>query len=193
MALEVEKKFLDVDFSELRTLLEASGARCAGLHFEYNLLLDTPAGDLASQKKLLRIRSQRWSAGEKFIITYKGSLPDLAGCKVRDERELEIADAQAAVALFAGLGYEPCAHYEKWRESWTLNGVEIELDTLPFADIVELEGPAEEIERLSRELGLDKKESSTKSYYELFRLWCQSKGIAGGSSFDFATYRPDAL
>ena len=46
-----------------------------------------------------------------------------------------------------------------------MDTVEVELDVLPFAEVVELEGRAQDIESVERRLNLDNAEISTKSYH----------------------------
>ena len=61
MALEVERKFLDVDLDDLRNRLREQGAHCLGAHFEANTVFDTPEGDLFSSGRLLRL-APHWQA-----------------------------------------------------------------------------------------------------------------------------------
>ena len=56
MALEVERKFLDVDLDDLRSRLREQGARCLGAHFESNTVFETPDNPLFSNGRLLRLR-----------------------------------------------------------------------------------------------------------------------------------------
>ena len=47
-----------------------------------------------------------------------------------------------------------------------MDTVEVELDALPFAQVVELEGRAQDIARVEKRLNLDNAEISIKSYHE---------------------------
>jgi len=59
--------------------------------------------------------------------------------------------------------------YEKVRENYTLAGVQISLDEMPFGTFTELEGPnPEAIRQLAESLGLVWERRITVSYLELF-------------------------
>ncbi len=61
----------------------------------------------------------------------------------------------------------------------------MELDALPFADVVELEGEAGHIDRVAARLGLDKAEISTKSYHQLHQEWRRLHNLPPDLSFVF--------
>ena len=188
MALEVERKFPDVDLDDLRNRLREQGARCLGAHFESNTVFDTPEGDLFSSGRLLRLRSQEWADKTRCVLTLKLPVAAPTGaehCKVRDEREVGVADAAAMRLILEGLGYSPAARYEKVREPWRLNGVEVELDILSFMQGAELEGPAEAINAVQKSLGLDKVAISTKNYHQLHQDWLCRNNLPPRRSFVF--------
>lgn len=225
MALEVERKYLDVDFALLRRRLEAAGARDCGTHFESNIVFDTPDGRLFASGRLLRLRSQEWPARVRHVLTLKlpASESDArdaeAGCfKAREERELEVPDAEAMSGVLQGLGYAPVARYEKLRSLWQLTlragpaaqggrtpgvgetmaasgspSVEVALDELPFCRAVEVEGEAGAIDAAAAALGLDKTGISTKSYHALHQEWRRQRGLAAELSFTFAGAERDRL
>ena len=155
MPLEVERKYLHVDFAALRRTLYDLGARTSGAHFESNWVFDTPDIQLFESRRLLRLRSQEWPDAVRHVLTLKLPASQSGHFKVREERELEVADGAAMRAVLEGLGYAVGACYEKIREPWRLEDVEVELDVLPFAEVVELEGEAAHIERAATRLGLD--------------------------------------
>ena len=188
MALEVERKFLDVDLDDLRTRLQKLGAHCLGAHFESNTVFETPDAALVSSGRLLRLRSQEWPDKARYVLTVKLPAQAPAGaelCKVREEHEVEVADASAMRQILEGLGYSPVARYEKVREPWRLNGVEVELDILPFMQGVELEGPVEAIGAVQRSLALDNMAISTKNYHQLHQDWLQRNNLPVQRSFVF--------
>ena len=189
MALEVERKFLDVKLDTLRRKLAAEGALCLGAHFESNTVFDAQDGSLMASGRLLRLRSQEWATRFRHVLTLKLPVEVPAGAgqyKVRDEREVEVADASAMQLILEGLGYSAVARYEKVREPWRLDGVEVELDVLPFMEAVELEGEPGAIEAAQRRLGLDKMAMSTKNYHELHQEWLQRNNLPARRSFVFS-------
>ena len=195
MALEVERKFLDVKLDTLRRRLVAERARSLGAHFESNTVFEAQDGSLMGSGRLLRLRSQEWATRFRHVLTLKLPVEVPAGAgqyKVRDEREVEVADASAMQLILEGLGYSAVARYEKVREPWRLDGVEVELDVLPFMEAVELEGEPGAIETAQRRLGLDKMAMSTKNYHELHQEWLQRNNLPARRSFVFSEAQREA-
>ena len=150
MALEIERKYLEVDFDSLRRRLRQCGAQGGDVHLERNRIYDLPDGSLRAGHHLLRLRSQEWPDHAQNVLTLKlppVSAPD-AAFKVREERETPVTDAAQMHSILEGLGYVVRACYEKIRETWRLEHTSIDMDIVPFARVVELEGPEEEILRL---------------------------------------------
>ena len=192
MALEIERKYLGVDFDLLRRTLAEAGAEDLGTHFESNVVMDTPDLTLWTSKRLLRVRSQEWPGRTRHVLTLKLPVANPArGFKAREERELEVESAEAMRGVLEGLGYTVSARYEKVRSVWWLaaeeggGGVLIELDELPFCRVVELEGAPEALDAVAGRLGLDKHEISTKSYHALHQEWRSAEGLPPERSFVF--------
>lgn len=95
MPLEVERKYLHVDFAALRRTLYDLGARTSGAHFESNWVFDTPDIQLFESRRLLRLRSQEWPDAVRHVLTLKLPASQSGHFKVREERELEVADGAA--------------------------------------------------------------------------------------------------
>ena len=62
----------------------------------------------------------------------------------------------------------------------------MDMDELPFMDVVEIEGSEAQVARLEKLLGLDKKPSSAKSYYGLYTDWLAERGRGPETSFSFS-------
>ena len=95
MALEIERKYLEVDFDSLRRRLRQCGAQGGDVHLERNRIYDLPDGSLRAGHHLLRLRSQEWPDHAQNVLTLKlppVSAPD-AAFKVREERETPVTDA----------------------------------------------------------------------------------------------------
>ena len=194
MPLEIERKYLGVDFDRLRRALSRAGAVERGAHFEANVVFDTPDHRLHAARRLLRVRSQERPEGSRHVLTLKlpVAAPAPGAFKTREERELTIESAAAMCAVLTGLGFMPVARYEKVREVWRLatRGPKpaqllVELDELPFASVVEVEGPADGQDDAARLLGLDNCEISTKSYHALHQEWRAARGLSEELSFVF--------
>ena len=185
MGLEIERKYLHIDLQSLRQKLVDCGAHCLGAHFESNRVYDTAEGGLVGGGQLLRLRTQQWRDKTRHLLTLKLPATHNGGFKMREERETEVADGAVMHSILEGLGYRVAARYEKIREPWHMDTVEVELDILPFAEVVELEGRAQDIESVERRLNLDNAEISTKSYHELHQEWLRQNHKPAQLSFVF--------
>ena len=192
MTLEIERKYLGVDFDRLRRALVEAGAEDLGTHFESNVVVDTPDLSLWTSRRLLRVRSQEWPGRTRHVLTLKLPVASPArGFKAREERELEVESGAMMLGVLAGLGFTASARYEKVRSVWRLAGedggeaVLVELDELPFCQVVEVEGAPAALDAVAGRLGLDKHEISTKSYHALHQEWRSAQGLPPERSFVF--------
>jgi predicted adenylyl cyclase CyaB len=103
------------------------------------------------------------------LLTYKGPARIRGGVKRRTEVETTVADAATLRRILGELGLRPSLTYAKTRESWRIDGVVIAIDELAFGTYCEIEGPARELRRLARELGLDFAECEERAYPDLAR------------------------
>lgn len=176
--LEVELKFPLIDPAPVREKLLALGFITAGRVFEYNLLLDTPGGELTASGRLLRLRRDR-SVRLTFKERTQPGEPVDDRYKVRIESELELLDLETMRHVFHRLGYTSERVYEKYREHFTLgNGISAEIDTLPYlGHFLELEAPPGEIEILAEKLGLRAADGLRETYYQLFHDYCVRNGL----------------
>jgi adenylate cyclase class 2 len=208
MAQETEIKLRIEDTAAFRKKLKKLGARAisggTGRVHEWNVIFDTPEGGLAKHGQLLRIRTEtpdgrtkktRGSAAERVVLTFKspampaGTQPSKEGRvvksgrhKVREEIEVEVADAENLANVFEGLGMRGWFRYEKYRTTFTLpaasrwaQGLLIELDETPIGTFVELEGPAEAIDQAAKELGFSPRDYVLKNYLALYAKECRRR------------------
>ena len=141
MKPEIEAKFLAVDHDALRAKLKALGATC-----EQPMRLMRRRGyDFPDQR--LRREHHGWARvrdeGDKITMSYKQ-----LNNRERDgthEVQLVIDDFDAGDAFLQALGLAREVHQETKRESWRLDGCEIELEHWPWTKpYVEMEGPNEQ-------------------------------------------------
>jgi adenylate cyclase class 2 len=206
MAQEIEIKLRITDSKALKRMLKRLGARPVGqgsgrVH-EWNVIFDTPEGGLAKHGQLLRIRIEtpeakskkaKQVAGQRTVLTFKRPLgvgaPASPGVqkyhhhKVREEIEMEVADATVLATIFEGLGMRGWFRYEKYRTTFRLpgsaswaKGLLIELDETPIGTFVELEGPASAIDRAAHELGYSRRDYVLKNYLVLYVEECRRQG-----------------
>jgi adenylate cyclase class 2 len=202
MAKETEIKLAVSDGKAFERKLKKLGAKTIGagngrVH-EMNVIFDTPDGGLAKHGQLLRIRTETpeakgKKAAARVILTFKQ--PTVKGVddegsrfKVRDETEVEIADAAPLVKIFEGLGLRGWFEYEKYRTTWKLAAAArwakdllIEVDETPVGTYVELEGPPEAIDRAAGEFGYSRRNYLLKNYLTLYAEDCRRRGTAPGN------------
>ena len=183
LSLEIECKYLDPDFVSLGAKLASSNAKHLSAVFEDNLVFEHNDGlpSLLKAGTLLRLRTIYGPDEPKYLLTLKLKVPDSANCKIRDEREVYVADGQALQDIFLGLNYKIVARYEKMRVTWQYKSVLVCLDTLPFGQFVELEGSEDDILAAAKDLGLDQLQKSTKSYHDIH----QDRLKAGETNLNF--------
>ncbi len=170
---EVEVKFRIEDAAMVRERLRALGATSRGVVHERNVIYD--AGNRFRESgELLRLRQDR-----RAVLTYKRPIPD-PKYKVREELEVEVSDFDTAARLLERLGFAPALVYEKERETWRLPSGEVEVDRLPFGWFVEIEAPADQLDRIARSLGLDPTQGLADDYVSLYRQHCAEQGLAPG-------------
>jgi adenylate cyclase class 2 len=195
MGKEREIKLRIGDLQALRRALRRLGARVVRprLH-ERNVLFDTAERSLASREQLLRIRTELpvgrgQKTGPRSLVTFKRPLCTADSGhkgerhKVLDEIELEISDAKALVMMFEGLGMQSWFQYEKFRTTFRLpasnawaKGLLIELDETPIGVFLELEGPANAIDRAAKALGFKTSDYVLANYTVLYREYCRGQG-----------------
>ncbi|WP_436924328.1 class IV adenylate cyclase [Halosimplex amylolyticum] len=137
-------------------LAEADATR-VGAVVQEDTYYDAPHRNFAETDEALRIRRE-WETGESTgdaggadadgdggdsptttRITYKGPLLETES-KSREEHETAVADAEAAVGIFDGLGFEPAATVRKEREQYRLDGYAVTLDRVDgLGEFVEVE------------------------------------------------------
>jgi adenylate cyclase class 2 len=205
VARETEIKLKISNLPAFRRALKRIGARLASpgtskVH-EENVLFDTPQSGLAKHGQLLRIRTETPAVGRKskkgrqkqrVVLTFKQPIAHGADVemdcasygpyKVREEIEVEVADAGILGRIFEGLGMSGWFRYEKYRTTLRLpdskawaNGLLIELDETPIGTFVELEGPAAAIDQAAEELGFSKGDYVLQNYLSLYVEDCRRK------------------
>lgn len=180
-AKETEVKFYVRDLQKVRRRLLALGADLTSPRLlERNFRFDTPDRRLSAGGEVLRLRqdSHAW-------LTYKKALNSF---EERTEIETGVDDFEATRELLVALGYEPTLCYEKFRETFHLDPVEVMLDELPIGCFFEIEGPTmEAVQETAARLGLSWERRVRMSYMRLFELLSQKLGLAV-QDITFATF-----
>jgi adenylate cyclase class 2 len=148
MQTEIECKFLNVDYDEVRKHLKAAGAVCdQPMRLMRRKTYDYQDNRLNNEYNgWVRVRDE----GDKITLSYK-QLNDrtLHGTK---EITLIVDDYKVADGFLLAIGLEQKSYQETKRESWHLGNVQIELDEWPWIKpTVEIEGPNESAVRETAE------------------------------------------
>lgn len=169
LEIEVKIKIDSIYLEDLRVNIAKKGFQLVESRaFEQNIIFDTPDRLLKRNKFLLRLRKKN----NKYIITFKRpslSAPTSGTYKVREETEVEVSDFETVKKIFMGLGYEIVFIYEKYREVFHRENVELMVDETPIGNFLEIEGPEEAIDRAAEELGYGKNDYITDNYRTLFK------------------------
>jgi adenylate cyclase class 2 len=172
---ELEVKYLLADLAKLGQRLQTLGALqvSARIH-EINLRFDTPDGALEMGRQVLRLRQD-----QAVHLTYKGPSTSQEGVRVRTEIEFTVEDFEKARRFLEALGYQVALMYEKYRTTYTLEGVEILLDELPYGDFVEIEGSDPQVIRsVNDRLELNWERRAPESYTVLFEALKSRRGFS---------------
>jgi adenylate cyclase class 2 len=172
--VETELKYLGPEVEALRARLrEVAAVLDSPRSLEVNLVFDDEAGTLRRSDRLLRLRDRR-------ELTLKLPADSDSPFKSRVETTVMIESGDVE-ALLARLGYRVVWRYEKYREGWSLDGMYITIDEVPFIGaVVEIEGEPEGIERTAARLDVDGLESSTETYSALFQRWAREHRMEPG-------------
>jgi len=162
--LEIEVKFYLSDIDRMRDSIQSLGAEHMSSCLETNTCFDDEANSLTQGKKLLRLRQDT-----RCRLTVKTPADDTdSQFKMLQEMEVSVSDFQTMTAILEQLGYYPRKIYEKYRETYLLNHVELCLDTLPYGHFLEIEGEKKDIRQTTGLLGLDWNKKITANYLAIF-------------------------
>jgi len=171
--LEIEVKVPSPDLKAARERLAALGAVVVrDRHREENVLYDRGEGELRAAGRALRLRT----AGRKSFLTFKGEPRASRKFKIREEFETEVKNVRQTMKILAGLGYRPVFRYEKHRTEMRIKTLKICLDETAAGSFLEFEGEREKIAKISRQLGIPKKDWVKLDYIALL-----IRGGKGGS------------
>lgn len=156
MQAEIEAKFLGVDHQAIRKKLQDLGATCqAPMRLMRRKNFDFPDGDLQKKSGWVRVRDE----GDKITLAYKQL--DHRGVDGTKEVSIAVRDFDATCLFLESIGLEQKSYQETKRESWVLDGAEVELDEWPWVrSFIEIEAADEShLFAIASLLGLDSKDA----------------------------------
>ncbi|MBQ6593511.1 CYTH domain-containing protein [Candidatus Saccharibacteria bacterium] len=149
MKLEIEAVFCDIDKNALRDKLKSLGAKLIAP--ERKMIRTVFHFSDERPHSFVRVRDE----GDKIVLTFK----EVHDGIVIGKKEINIIvdDYDATVELMRVLGLREKSYEESMRESWMLDGAEIDIDTWPWLPpYAEVEGTSvENMTAVSEKLGFN--------------------------------------
>jgi adenylate cyclase class 2 len=183
--LEIEIKLRVADIPQLLRRLRRLRAVSRGRFFEQNTLYDTPAFDIRRSGCLLRLRTETAAPAGKSarghvrgILTAKAPPSVSRGSRYKErlERERKIRNPRRWNAILRGLGLRPGFRYEKYRSTFRLPGLHLDLDETPAGVFLELEGSPSAIDRAAKALGYAPHDFVRATYWDIYAADCRRRG-----------------
>lgn len=149
MQSEIEVKFVNVSFDDMRTKLAALGGTCEQPMRLMRRVAINSEFMKTGKDAFLRVRDE----GDKVTMTYKQF--DSLSVDGAKEIEVQVSDYDKTVAILAQAGLPAHTSQETKRETWRLGDIEIMLDEWPWLNpYIEIEGHSEEaLQTAAEQLG----------------------------------------
>jgi adenylate cyclase, class 2 len=183
---EIEIKLRVSKLREVLRRIRQMGAVPRGRVFERNTLFDTPDSSFWRHGRLLRVRTQTPAPGngsrggtETAILTAKAPPSTQSRTrkklpyKERLESEIAVREPAGWPRVLPHLGFRAGFKYEKYRTSFRLRGLHLDLDETPVGVFLELEGSPAAIRRTARSLGYAPKDHIRATYWDLYVADCR--------------------
>ena len=187
---EIEIKLRVNDLPSMLRRLRKLAVQSRGRVHEHNTLFDTSGADIRRCGRLLRLRLETpaphgWAPQRRHLralLTSKAPLPRQGRksarprYKERLERELVIRDPGRLPRQLRSVGLRPAFLYEKYRATFKLPGLHLDLDETPAGVFLELEGSPQAIDRAARFLGYTPREYIRGTYWDVYVADCRRRG-----------------
>ncbi len=147
---ETELKILDIDPDTVVARLESLGAKKVAARIVADKQFDTPTGHIHKKQELLRIRKD----GEHGFLAFKTNRVETEHIRTNDEFEVAVDDIETTEKIITGLGFVQVRYREKYRVSYHIDGVHVEIEKYPsIPHYIEIEGEESQIVALVKKLG----------------------------------------
>jgi adenylate cyclase class 2 len=165
---EIEVKVPVKDFKEIKKILKDLKAekKCKRT-FEKNILFENEKLKIAEKGWVFRLRK----FGKKNILTLKTKAKGKKGFKVREEININVDDFEKMEKFLKKIGFFEIFYYEKYREDYEFNGLQISLDKTPVGNYIELEGDYKKILGFLKKINVPLNQTLSLSYLQLFRIF----------------------
>jgi adenylate cyclase class 2 len=164
--MEIEVKFRIGSPEEMAARLKKLGAKLIESGLEINMKFGRK--DVRDEYEKLKLRLR--SFGGDVSITHKEKPKNNPkGFKVRDEAEIRADSFENSKKLLDRLGLVPKWTYEKKKQVWVLDGVEVLINVIPvLGNFLEIEASPELIRKTAKRIGFDMKDAVTESYGDMY-------------------------
>lgn len=162
LAAEIEAKFIEIDKEALREKLKQLDAKL----LQKEMLMRKTVF-YTDDHSFARVRDEgRW-----ITMSYK-RLDELSLTGMK-EVCLKVDSYESAVQMLQALGLRIKSEQETLRESWFLDGVELDMDTWPWLpSVVEIEGSSEvAVKTVAQKLGFDFNDAIFGGIDEVYKLY----------------------
>jgi adenylate cyclase, class 2 len=182
---EIEIKLRVSDLPTLLRRLRGLGASTYGRVFEQNTIYDTPDSSLYRHGRLLRVRVETPAPNRLIpagrpgaLLTSKVPVPrsTAARYKVKLECEFPLQDPRRWPIMLRTLGFRPAFRYEKYRSTFRLPGLTLDLDETPVGVFLELEGSPRAIDSVAHALGYSPHDYFRGTYWDVYASECRRRG-----------------
>ncbi len=156
MEKEIEVKFLDVSFDDIRKrLIQINASQIQPMRVLRRSILDYPSNKLQKNNSYVRVRDE----GDKITLTFKQFVGK--GVDAAREAETEVKSYSNTIAILQNIGLKVVSEQETKRETWKIDDVEVVLDVWPWLnDYIEIEGKDEDsIKQIAKKLGFSWKDA----------------------------------
>jgi adenylate cyclase class 2 len=174
---EIKLRFDDPQAAR-QAVLAAGGTLLHARRLQDDSLLDTADGFLRERGSVLRVRRESGTS----LLTFKGPIQP-AAMKLREELETAVGDGTLLLRMLAAIGFEVWFRYQKYREEFALEDIDIDVDVIiavdetPVGTYVEIEGGERGIARATGALGRGPSDYLLDSYRGLFVRHCEQRGL----------------
>jgi adenylate cyclase, class 2 len=153
-------------------ILRIGATPLRGRRLQEDCLLDAPDERLRQRRSVLRIRMEQGRA----LCTFKGPVQP-SRMKLREEREVVVADGETLLYIFQQMGFEVWFRYEKYREEFGAADAVIALDETPIGTFIEIEGGEQAIVDIAAALGYSADDYVLDSYRGLWAQHCEREKV----------------
>ncbi|MFA6074101.1 MAG: class IV adenylate cyclase [Candidatus Woesearchaeota archaeon] len=165
---EIELKILEINIKQIDKKILALGGVKKGKFFVKSESYDFSNKLIKEKNELLRLRQ----VGDKVELTYKQHGRKEGKFKVCNELEINPSNFKKTKEILNALDLKTQNYWEKYRTSYVLGNVKLEIDELPgIPPFLELEGDKCDIEKTVKLLGFSMKDTTNYAFKKVLKKY----------------------